>query len=267
MDNEIINKSMVFYESFYDATRDLPLERFREVWGAFCEYAFYGIQPEGLSEIAMAIFKMAKPNMDTVVQKRAGGLKGGDNRKKNAEPIGSDVSTHRVTHRVEGANPKGSKAVPSHIYDVDVDVDVEEDIDVESDVVVDVEVESPAAPTPPTTTTTHAQAETKTKPTTTTEYGEIPTMTQIAFAFSAKKYLPAPGEMERFVSYNRKMKWKLPLDEAVTRWIANEKKTEKKKLRDPGFEQHTYDFDAIEAAHLQRQVELGAEELAAAEGA
>lgn len=80
---------------------------------------------------------------------------------------------------------------------------------------------------------------------TSSEYGEVPTVAQIAFAFGKYKYKPEPTEMDRFVKYNMEHKWKLPLDEAVTRWIANEKKRENKK-KDHGFDEHDYDFDEID---------------------
>lgn len=148
MDNEIVNKSMVFYESFYDATKDLPVDRFREIWGALFEYAFYGLQPEGLSELATAIFKMAKPNIDTVVAKRTGGQKSanpmgtpmgdpmGNPMGKQSKPKGSKsvtIGSRGANHRVKGADPMGNDPAPIHIYDVDVDVDKDIDVDVDVD--------------------------------------------------------------------------------------------------------------------------------------
>lgn len=144
MDNEIVNKSMVFYESFYDATKDLPVDRFREIWGALFEYAFYGLQPEGLSELATAIFKMAKPNINAVIQKREGGNAGGRKPKvTDTETIGYEGGNHRLATskpKVTKSKPKVTNSKPMvtnpetlHIYDVDVDVDKDIDVDVDVD--------------------------------------------------------------------------------------------------------------------------------------
>lgn len=134
--------------------------------------------------------------------------------------------------------PRVTEPETTLIYDVDVD----KDVDVDGDVDVVVDVEQPASDGGRTTTDTTTLTQ---NTNTSSEYGEIPTMAQIAFEFAKHKYKPEPTEMERFVRYNREHKWKLPLDEAVTRWIANEKKRENKK-KDHGFDEHDYDFDEID---------------------
>ena len=101
-----------------------------------------------------------------------------------------------------------------------------------------------------TTDNTLAFIQTETEP---TEYGRIPMATEIALAFAKANYKPGPGEMERFVNYNKERKWKMPLEESVPRWIANEKKKEKKRVN---FDQHEYDFNEIDRALLQKQMDL-----------
>lgn len=102
----------------------------------------------------------------------------------------------------------------------------------------------------PTTDNTTLTPISETEP---TEYGRIPLTTEIALAFAKANYKPGPGEMERFVKYNRERKWKMPLEESVPRWIANEKKKEKKRVN---FDQHEYDFNEIDMALLQKQMDL-----------
>lgn len=248
MDKQIVNSSMVFYESFYDAASDLSDEGFREVWSAICEYAFYGIQPEGLSAVAKALFKVMKPNIDNIVKQREAGQNGG--RPKKPRVMESKTPGYESKNPgLSDAKPRVTKSKTLPIYDVDVDVDVDKDVDVDGDVVVDVDEHGFDAVQKTTDNTTLTPIS-ETEP---TEYGRIPLTTEIALAFAKANYKPGPGEMERFVKYNRERKWKMPLEESVPRWIANEKKKEKKRVN---FDQHEYDFNEIDMALLQKQMDL-----------
>ena len=249
MDKEIVRNSMVFFESFYSSAEELPDDQFRLAWKAICEYAFYDIEPEDMPLPVKIFFKLVKPNIDSIIKQRAAGQSGG--RPKKPRVMESKTPGYETKNPgLSNQKPRVTKSETSPIYDVDVDVEVEQDIDVDGDVVVDVDVESPAAATPHKTTAL-TQFETDTQ--TTTEYGVIPTMGEIALAFAKANYKPAAEEVNRFVEYNRKRKWKMPLEESVPRWIANEKKKEKKRVN---FDQHEYDFNEIDRALLQKQMDL-----------
>ena len=247
MDKEIVNKSMVFYESFYDATKDLSVERFREIWGAFCEYAFYGIQPEGLSELASAIFKMAKPNIDTVVSKRTGGQKGGDpkgNPKgKGSVPIGSGGATHRV----KGADPKGNDPEPIHIYDVDKDIDVDKDKD------IDVDIDRQ---------TTDKESEAEAETASGSQSVSTPTYQDVIKECRDQGY--KANIASKFFMFYEKSQWKTKEGEPVKDWrkmlqIWNDNEHEDdsggKRKRKNGFDfsdQRKYSNDELEAELLER---------------
>ena len=55
--------SFVFYESFYDAIKEIPEEDQLKAMKAIIDYGLYQIVPN-LKGISKVIFMMAKPNLD-----------------------------------------------------------------------------------------------------------------------------------------------------------------------------------------------------------
>jgi hypothetical protein len=68
--------SIVFYRSFYEAIKEIPLEEQGVVYNAIYGYALDGIEPE-LSGIAKAIFLLVKPQIDANNSRYENGKKGG----------------------------------------------------------------------------------------------------------------------------------------------------------------------------------------------
>ena len=68
--------SIVFYRSFYEAIKEIPLEEQGVVYNAIYGYALDGIEPE-LSGIAKAIFLLVKPQIDANNNRYENGKKGG----------------------------------------------------------------------------------------------------------------------------------------------------------------------------------------------
>lgn len=211
-----LRNSTVFYASFYDSTKDLDNETFRESWEAILRYAFYGIEPDALSPIASMFFKMAKPNIDKNIQLRENGTKGGKPKKSlvtNAKPKKSLVTD---------TEPLVTTTETKHIYDVDEDVDV--DVDEDEDVDVDVPAETIDY------TNTH-----------------IPTMKEIRDEASIQKYKLSTDSIDRFVSYNRSKGWKMDWKEALKRWAEQEKPPDRPKLSPAGkfqnFERNTENIE------------------------
>ena len=234
MSKQIVRSSTVFYESFVASTRDLPGDDFKEAWLAVFDYAFYDEEPGEMDPLKTMFFKMAKPNLDRNIQNRENGLNGGRPKK----PSVSDEKPKSKS--VSDKKPRVTKQKTEHIYDVDEDVDVDVAVDEDGDVVVDVSASSVEIDT----TTDSAP----------TEFGTIPTTVEIIKAFDAEEYELADGELNRFIKYNREHKWKMGLQEAVKQWIANDKKGKKIKFN---FDQRDdYDLNAIEMAHLQKQMDL-----------
>ncbi len=80
-----MKESIVYYRSFYESLRNLPLEVRAEVQEAIFQYSFEGTIPE-LSVYAEAIFTLIKPQLDANDQRYINSKKGGAPRgNKNAE--------------------------------------------------------------------------------------------------------------------------------------------------------------------------------------
>ena len=75
-------KAFSFYRSYYEAAKDLPTKEDQaDFLMAICSYIFDGADPE-IQGVASAMFKLAKPNLDTSVKRANAGQIGGSNNKK-----------------------------------------------------------------------------------------------------------------------------------------------------------------------------------------
>lgn len=88
---------MIFYESIYEACKDLEPEDRAQTYEAVIAYGCAGIIPKDLCPVAKAIFTMAKPLMDATKKNRENGAKGGRPKKEkttgkfvNFEQSGTD---------------------------------------------------------------------------------------------------------------------------------------------------------------------------------
>ena len=69
--------SFVFYRSFFEAIKRMPIEVQTEVYPALIEYALDGKEPKGLSDIAQGVFILVKPNIDASIARKENGKKFG----------------------------------------------------------------------------------------------------------------------------------------------------------------------------------------------
>ena len=76
--------SMVFYLSFYESLKNLPIDLKMEIIDAIFVYSFYGIESE-LSPIASSMFALIKPQVDANMARYKNGKKGG-------RPVNKQVS-------------------------------------------------------------------------------------------------------------------------------------------------------------------------------
>ena len=81
---------MIFYESIYEACKELSPEDRAQTYDAVIAYGCAGIIPEDLNPVPKAIFTMAKPLMDAAAGKRSAGSKGG--RPKKEQTAGKFVN-------------------------------------------------------------------------------------------------------------------------------------------------------------------------------
>ena len=73
--------SFVFYRSFRESIKTLKTKDQLITLLAICDYALYGIEPH-LSGVPLAIFTVAKPNIDANKKRRESGKHGGRPKKK-----------------------------------------------------------------------------------------------------------------------------------------------------------------------------------------
>jgi hypothetical protein len=80
---EAERKAFSFYRSYYEASKDLPREAQADFLMAICAYIFDGVEPD-LQGVASAMFKLAKPTLDTSIKRASAGKTGGKS-KANAK--------------------------------------------------------------------------------------------------------------------------------------------------------------------------------------
>lgn len=78
-------KAFSFYRSYYEASKDLPREAQADFLMAICAYIFDGVEPD-LQGVASAMFKLAKPTLDTSIKRASAGQAGGKS-KANGKQI------------------------------------------------------------------------------------------------------------------------------------------------------------------------------------
>ena len=85
--------SFVFYRSFYDAALLLhKMERVQLIL-AICEYALDGKEPD-LTGAALAVFLIAKPNLDENRRRFEIRKRGGKSKTQNKHQAGTDVDVN-----------------------------------------------------------------------------------------------------------------------------------------------------------------------------
>lgn len=77
MDEKTIRKSFVFYESWFEAIKNLPRDIQGDVLTSIIEYGLYGETTGNLKPITKAFLAMVKPQIDANNKKFENGKKGG----------------------------------------------------------------------------------------------------------------------------------------------------------------------------------------------
>ena len=96
-------ESIVFYRSFRDAIQNLPEEHRVHAYDAVLNYAFDGIEYDGEDQIAMAIYMMAKPNIDSAAKKYEASVENG---KKGGRPKSENPQKPNNNPNKTQAKPK-----------------------------------------------------------------------------------------------------------------------------------------------------------------
>lgn len=83
--------SFTFFRSFYEAAQAIDDKEMRaDFYEAVCEYAIYGTVREGLSGVALAMFMLARPNIDVSRKKAEAGSRGGKSTKQESSKSEAD---------------------------------------------------------------------------------------------------------------------------------------------------------------------------------
>ena len=106
-------KAFSFYRSYYEASKDLPTKEDQaDFLMAICSYIFDGVEPE-ITGVASAMFKLAKPNLETSIKRANAGQIGGSSNKKENKVKANDKQNESKTE----ANDKQSKSQAEAIND------------------------------------------------------------------------------------------------------------------------------------------------------
>ena len=113
MDTE--RKAFSFYRSYYEASKDLPTKEDQaDFLMAICSYIFDGVEPE-ITGVASAMFKLAKPNLDTSVKRANAGQIGGSNNKKQNKTKANEKQNESKSEANEKQNESQAEAINDYM--------------------------------------------------------------------------------------------------------------------------------------------------------
>ena len=164
-----MSKGVLIQASFYEAMQVLPDRERLQLYDGICAYTLEGILPENLSPVAMSMFILMKPNIDSSAKKYSAsvtnGKKGGrkaQNQNENQEEKPSEnqsANQQQKPSENQSANQKDKpsenqsadqKEKPSENHDYDLDLDLDSDLDLDYDLDSDSEKDFlPTADEPP----------------------------------------------------------------------------------------------------------------------
>lgn len=108
-------KAFSFYRSYYEAAKDLPTKEDQaDFLMAICSYIFDGVDPE-IQGVASAMFKLAKPNLDTSVKRANAGQIGGSNNKKRNKTKASEKQNESKIEANEKQTEIKSEAINDYM--------------------------------------------------------------------------------------------------------------------------------------------------------
>lgn len=102
---EAERKAFSFYRSYYEASKDLPKEAQADFLMAICAYIFDGVEPD-LQGVASAMFKLAKPTLDTSIKRASAGQAGGKSKANGKQTDSKTEANVKQNQSNDEANPK-----------------------------------------------------------------------------------------------------------------------------------------------------------------
>ena len=102
---EAERKAFSFYRSYYEASKDLPREAQADFLMAICAYMFDGVEPD-LQGVASAMFKLAKPTLDTSIKRASAGQAGGKSKANSKQTDSKPEANQKQTDGNDEATVK-----------------------------------------------------------------------------------------------------------------------------------------------------------------
>lgn len=107
-------EGFVFYKSFADAVDALPAEQYKAIVQSVCHYAIYGVVPEDLDPVSLAMFTLMRPQIDANNKRREAGRKGGEAKENtteaNAKQNEASLKQNEAKAKQNEANVKQTEA-------------------------------------------------------------------------------------------------------------------------------------------------------------
>ena len=135
-----MSKGVLIQASFYEAMQVLPDRERLQLYDGICAYTLEGILPENLSPVAMSMFILMKPNIDSSAKKYSAsvtnGKKGGrkaQNQNENQEEKPSENQNANQKEKPSENQSADQKEKPSENHDYDLDLDLDSDLDLDYD--------------------------------------------------------------------------------------------------------------------------------------
>jgi len=108
-------KAFSFYRSYYEASKDLPTKEDQaDFLMAICSYIFDGVEPE-ITGVASAMFKLAKPNLETSIKRANAGQIGGSSNKKENKLKANDKQNESKTEANDKQNGSQVEAINDYM--------------------------------------------------------------------------------------------------------------------------------------------------------
>ena len=124
-------ESFVFYESFFNAIKNLPKEYQMELFIAICEYGLYRKPPvfkeSAFRQFVEAIWESIRPSMDVNYQRRLNGLRGGSPKGPRPAMTGNQNARKKPNQQQPKQNQNKTKLKPYVYGDVHEDENVKKD--------------------------------------------------------------------------------------------------------------------------------------------
>lgn len=113
--NENTFDSMILFRNWYEVLKDMDGDKFKKAFCMLAEYALNRVEPEVIDDKELKMFfKMAKPAVDSNIQKKLSGSIGGKADRKPSKTSKSKTSK---------SSKKADEAEPEEIKTADVDED------------------------------------------------------------------------------------------------------------------------------------------------